>query len=133
MHPNSDKVAEATKIIDECRGKLEQKEYNAASLYYDLGYYKAAGITFSNLLLDYPDSDNGDKYKFLEIKSYYKYATNSVTDKQRERYGDVVTQYLNFAELYPDSQYKKEAESFYNQAQDNIKTIQNEQDKKGNK
>lgn len=133
MHPNSDKVAEATKIIDECRAKMEQKEYNAAQLYYDLGYFKAAGITFSNLLLDYPDSQSGDKYKFLEIKAYYKYALNSVYDKQKERYGDVVTQYLNFTDLYPDSKYKKEAESYYNNAQDNIKTIQNEQDEKGNK
>lgn len=133
MHPNSDKVAEATKIIDECRSKLEQKEYRAAQLYYDLGYYKAAGITFSNLLLDYPDSQEGDRYKLLEIRSYYKYALNSVVDKQKERYGDVVTQYLNFAEIYPDSQYKKEAENYYNQAQENIKTIQNEQDKKVDK
>lgn len=131
IHPNSDKVAEATKIIDECRAKLEKKEYNAAQLYYDLGYYKAAGITFNNLLLNYPDSDDGDKYKFLEIRSYYKYALNSVTDKQKERYGDVVTQYLNFEELFPESRYKKEAESYYTQAQNNIKTIQDEQDKKG--
>lgn len=130
MHPNSDKVAEATKIIDECRAKLEQKEYNAAKLYYDIGYYKASGITYSNLLLDYPDSEKGDMYKFLEIKAYYKYAFNSIAEKQEERYGDVVTQYLNFAELFPNSKYGKEAESYYNLAQQNIKKIQNEQDKK---
>lgn len=131
MHPNSDKVAEATKIIDECRGKMEKKEYNAAKLYYDLGYYKAAGITFSNLMLDYPDSEDGDRYKYLEIKSYYQYALNSVTTKQKERYDDVVTQYLNFADLFPDSKYKQDAENYYKLAQNNIKTIQNEQDKKG--
>lgn len=131
LHPQSDKVAEATEIIDKCRDKLEKKEYNAASLYYDLGYYKAAGITFSNLLLDYPDSDQGDKYKYLAIKSYYRYAHNSVEEKQKERYESVITEYLNFTELFPESQYKQEAENYYNLAKNNLKTLNHEQDQKG--
>lgn len=130
MHPNSDKVTDATKIIDECRHKLELKEYNAAQLYYDLGYYKAAGITFNNLMLDYPDSEDGDKYKYLEIKSYYKYALNSVESKQKERYEDVITQYLNFTDLFPNSKFKGDAEGYYKMAQNSIKTNHNEQNKK---
>ncbi|TAN11943.1 MAG: outer membrane protein assembly factor BamD [Chitinophagaceae bacterium] len=130
MHPNSDKVNDANKIIDECRQKLENKEFDAAELYYNLGLYKAAGITFSNLMLDYPDSELGDKYKLLEIKSYYKYAFNSIPEKQKERYETVVTQYLNFTDLYPGSKYKPEAERYYNLAKDYLKTVQNQQDEK---
>jgi outer membrane protein assembly factor BamD len=126
IHPNSDKVAEATKIIDACRQKLEDKEYRAAKLYYDIGYYKAAGITFSNLLLDYPDSPDADKYKFLVIRSYYKYAENSIVEKQKERYEDVVTEYLNFTDLYPDSKYKPQAEQYYTLSKDMLKNFQNE-------
>ncbi|HEX5555211.1 MAG TPA: outer membrane protein assembly factor BamD [Chitinophagaceae bacterium] len=130
MHPNSEKVAEATKIIDQCRQKLEDKEYDAAQLYYDLSLYKAAGITFSNLLLDYPDSDFGDKYKFLTIKSYYEYAANSIIDKQKDRYENVVTEYLNFTDLYPNSKYKPQAEKYYTLSKKSLKTFQNEQDEK---
>lgn len=130
MHPNSPKVADANRIIDVCRKKLEDKEFDAAQLYYNLGLYKAAGITFSNLLLDYPDSELGDKYKFLEIKSYYKYALNSIPEKQKERYETVVTQYLSFNDFFPGSKYKPQAEQYYNLAKDYLKTIQNEPNEK---
>lgn len=130
IHPNSDKVPEATKIIDICRQKLEDKEFDAAQLYYNLGLFKASGITFSNLLLDYPDSEFGDKYKFMEIRAYYKYAQNSIYTKQQERYEDVVTQYLNFLDLYPESKYKPQAEQYYTEAQQFIKNLQNEQNEK---
>lgn len=130
IHPNSDKVAEATKIIDECRQKLEDKEQNAAKLYYNLGMYKAAGITYSNLLLDYPDSRQGDQYKLMEIKAYYKYAQNSIYSKQQERYQDVITQCLNFTDLYPDSKYADEAKSYYTLSENYLKTLQNEQNEK---
>lgn len=130
IHPKSDKVAEATKIIDLCRQKLEDKEFDAAELYYNLGLYKAAGVTFSNLLLDYPDSKQGDRYKFMEIRAYYKYAMNSILEKQKERYENVVTQYLNFVEIYPESKYKEQATAYYTLSQNNLKTFQNEQDEK---
>jgi outer membrane protein assembly factor BamD len=129
-HPNSDKVEEATKIIDLCRQKLEDKEFDAAQLYYDLGLYKASGITFSNLLLDYPDSESGDKYKFMAIRAYYKYAQNSIQERQKERYEEVVTQYLNFLDIYPESKYKKQAEEYYTLSQNNLKNIENEQNEK---
>ncbi|TAM95666.1 MAG: outer membrane protein assembly factor BamD [Chitinophagaceae bacterium] len=128
MHPTSDKVNDANKIIDECRQKLEDKEFDAANLYFKMGLYKAAGVTFSNLMLDYPDSELGDKYKLLEIKSYYQYALNSIPEKQKERYETVVTQYLNFTDLYPTSKYKPEAEKYYTLAQNYLKTVQNKQD-----
>lgn len=133
IYPNSDRVKEGTEIIDKCRMKLEAKEYRAARLYYDLGYYKAAGISFTNLLLDYPDSDQGDRYKFLAIKSYFKYADNSVISKQKERYQTVVTQYLNFEDFYPNSSYLKEAKSYYTTAQKNIQSLDHEPIKESSK
>lgn len=133
IYPNSKRVKEGTEIIDKCRAKLELKEYKAAKLYYDLGYYKAAGVTFSNLLLDYPDSEDGDKYKFLSIKSYYKYADKSVITKQKERYQTVITQYLSFEDFYPNSQYLKEAASYYTLAKQNIQSLEHESTKKNRK
>ncbi len=123
IYPNSERVAKATDIIDQLRQKLELKGYKAAKLYYDMGNYKAAGLSFNNLLLDYPASEKGDKYKFLAIKAYYKYASNSVFSKQEERYQTVITQYLSFADFYPNSPYLKEAESFYSLAKKNIQSL----------
>src|ERR1700722_12383989 len=42
-HPGSARIKEATEIIDKCRAKIEQKEFESAQLYFDLGMYKAAG------------------------------------------------------------------------------------------
>jgi len=55
-HPESSRNKDATQIIDECRAKLELKEYKSAQLYYNLGYFKAAAVAFGSLIDDYPDS-----------------------------------------------------------------------------
>jgi len=122
-YPTSDKVAEANLVIELCRRKLEKKEYNSAELYYNLGYYKAAAIAFKNLLRNYPDSDKSDSYKYMAIKAYYDYAKNSVLERQKERYEEVVTEYLDFADHYPNSEVKNDAERYYGMAKNNIKEL----------
>ncbi|SEV98736.1 Beta-barrel assembly machine subunit BamD [Chitinophaga sp. YR573] len=123
-YPTSDKVAEANLVIELCRKKLEKKEFNSAELYYNLGYYKSAAISFKSLMRNYPDSDKSDDYKYMAIKAYFKYAEHSIMDKQKERYDDVLTEYLDFAEHYPDSHLKPDAEKYYNLAQSNIKILE---------
>src|SRR6476659_5376800 len=59
-HPGSPKNKEATEIIDICRAKLELKEANAAELYFNIGQYKAAGVAYTNLMNNFPDSEKGD-------------------------------------------------------------------------
>ncbi|WP_217601858.1 outer membrane protein assembly factor BamD [Chitinophaga sp. GbtcB8] len=128
-YPTSDKVAEANLVIELCRRKLEQKEYNSAELYYNLGYYKSAAIAFKNLQRNYPDSDKSDGYKYMAIKAYFQYARNSILEKQKERYEDVVTEYMDFADHFPSSKMKPEAEKYYAMAQGNIKTLDSETEK----
>ena len=77
-HPDSKRVADATGIIDACSKKLELKEYKNASCITILGYYQSAGVAFSVLMDDFPDSEQGDEYALNSIKSYYKYAEMSV-------------------------------------------------------
>ncbi len=126
-HPGSERIKAATEIIDKCRIKLEQKEERSADLYYNLGQYRAAAIAFTNLLNNYPESQRGDAYKLKTIKSWYKFAKLSFEEKQIERYEKVITEYQDFADRYPDSKLLKEAESYNNQSQNNIKAIKNEQ------
>ncbi len=126
-YPNSPRVADATGLIAKCRAKLELKDYKTAELYYNLQQYRAAGISFTNLLNTYPESGKGEDYMLMAIKSYYQFAKLSYADKQQERYEKVSTAYFDFADRYPGSSLLKEAEYYRNLSQNNIKQIQNEQ------
>ncbi|HWR32989.1 MAG TPA: outer membrane protein assembly factor BamD, partial [Chitinophagaceae bacterium] len=61
-HPGSARIKEANLIIDECRTKLETKDRKSAQLYFDLGHFRAAGVAFTALLDNYPESLLADEY-----------------------------------------------------------------------
>lgn len=126
-HPGSPRNKEASEIIDKCRAKLEQKEYRAAELYYNLGQYRAAAIAFSTLTNNYPESAKGEEYKLKIVKSYYKFAKLSIAEKQIERYEKVIDEYEDFVDRYPESKLLKDAENYSNLSQNHIKVIKNEQ------
>ena len=132
-HPGSQRLVEATGIIDTLRDKLEVKDYLSAELYYDMGHYRAAAIAFTSLLNSFPDTDKGDEYKLQAIKSYYLYAENSIESKKVERYGQVVTEVNDFNDRFPESTLLKEAANYADVSHNNIKQIQNEQAKTTNK
>jgi outer membrane protein assembly factor BamD len=120
-HPGSARIKDANEIIDVCRGKLETKDYKSALLYYDIGQYKAAGVSFTTLLDNYPESAKADEYKLWVIKSYYRYAELSIEEKKTERYEQVINECNEFTDRFPDSKLKKEADQFLNLSQSNIK------------
>jgi len=128
-HAESARVKDATAIMDACRKKLELKEFKNAQLYYDIGYpyYKAAATSFATLMEDFPDSDKSDEYKLDVIKSYYKYAEQSLVFKQEERYQKVLTECADFHDRFPDSKLKDQVEQFKTLSQNNIKKIKDEQ------
>ncbi len=126
-YPNSPRVKDANDIIAKGRAKLELKDYKTAQLYYNISQYRAAGISFTNLLNSYPESNKGEEYMLMAIKSYYQFAKLSIYDKQEERYQKVSEEYFDFADRYPESKLLKEAEDYKNLSLNNIKQIQNEQ------
>jgi len=126
-HPGSAKNKEATEIIDKCRVKLELKEYRGAELYYNIGEYRAAALSFSDILNNYPESPLGETYKLMVVKSYYKFAKMSVIEKQEERYEKVVYEYEDFLDRFPESKLLSEASTYYTQSQNQLKAIKNEQ------
>jgi outer membrane protein assembly factor BamD len=130
QHPETDKAKEAEGIIEKCRIKLEQKEYNVAELYYQMGQYKAAAVSFASVLSNFPESTKADDYKLMVIKSYYQYAGLSVTDKKEERYELVINECNDFSDKYPESKLLKEAERYSQLSKTNINNLKNEQTKK---
>ena len=125
-HPGSEKNKEATEIIDKCRAKMEIKDYQSAQLYFDLGQFRAAGVSFATLLNTYPESQKGDEYKLMIIKAYYRFAELSVEEKKAERFEQVINECNEFTDRFPDSKLKKESDVFLNLSQTNIKNLGNE-------
>ena len=126
-HPGSARIKDATEIIDKCRAKLEQKEYRAAELYFNLSQFRAAALAFSTLLNNYPESAKGDEYKLKTVKSYYRFANESIPEKQMERFTKVITECDDFLDRFPESKMLKETESFKNLSLNHIKELKNEQ------
>lgn len=127
QHPGSPRIKEATTIIDEGRAKLELKEAREAQLYFNLGQFRASGIAYNGLLNSYPESQKGDLYKLMVVKSFYKFAKMSIVEKQEERFEKVISEYLDFADRFPESKLLKEAEAYSTLSNKNIKELKNEQ------
>ncbi|MBL7684010.1 MAG: outer membrane protein assembly factor BamD [Flavipsychrobacter sp.] len=125
-HPESKHVAEASKYIDECRLKLEQKEADAAQLYYNIGQYKAAGIAFKQVMRNFPESTRSDYYQYMTVKAWYRYAGQSIQEKQEERYATAINAYRELVDGYPNSKYLRDAEDYYTKADNIVKKIRNE-------
>ncbi len=126
-HPGSVRNKEAGEIIAVCRKKLEIKDYKSAILYYDLGQFRAAGVAFTVLLNNYPESQKADEYKLMTIKSYFSFAELSVEEKRIERYEQVIGECHEFTDRFPESKWKEEADQFLKLSQSNIKNLSNEQ------
>ena len=125
-HPGSAKNKEAQEIIDICRKKLETKEFMSAQLYYDIGQFRAAAVSFNTLLNGYPDSDKADQYKIMAIKSYFKFAELSVDEKKAERFEKVIEECNDFKDRFPGSKFAPEVEEYLTQSQNLLKLHTNE-------
>lgn len=123
--PQSVRVAEANRLIDELRKKLEKKDYLAAMLYYNLGEFRAAGVTFSTLLDSHPESNSADEYKYMAIKSFYRFAQLSIATKKAERFKDVVTQANEFIDRFPESKFRKDVEDYISLSNSEIQKFSN--------
>ena len=125
-HPGSAKNKEAQEIIDICRKKLETKEYMSAQLYFDIGQFRAAAVSFNTLLNGYPDSEKADQYKIMAIKSYFKFAELSVDEKKAERFEKVIEECNDFKDRFPSSKFAPEVEEYLTQSQNLLKLHTNE-------
>ncbi len=126
-HPGSARNQEATEIIDKCRTKLELKELKSAELYFNLRQYKAAAITFTGLMNDYPDSEKSDEYKLQVIRSYFEYASMSIDERKEERFEKVLEECNEFIDRFPQSKLIKDVTRFQDQSKNYIKSLKNEQ------
>ena len=112
MFPVSNYTTEANEAVAKLRRKLEKKALGNAELYYRTSNYKAAAVSYENLLRDYPDIEEAEKVSFMVVKGFMKYAENSIPSRKMERYNYVIKSYNDFKYKYPSSKYLEEAHRY---------------------
>ena len=108
-YPESERVAECNKLIDELRSRLERKAYDEGELYFDLRNYQSSVQSFENLLRDFPETNNAEEVRFMILKATFLLAENSVIEKQSERYTEALNRAEEFVARYSKSANLKEA------------------------
>jgi outer membrane protein assembly factor BamD len=124
LYPKSNRVAEASKLIQNLRDRLEEKAYANAKLYLTIGENQAAVIAFNNMLRDYPDTKYAEELEFLIVKAQYEYAHQSRELRQEERYTQTIADADQFIEKYPKSGYLTQAKTLRKDSQSGIRTVQ---------
>ena len=118
LFPNSPRLAETTKLMDELRDKLVYKSYLSARLYFNLGdhlgnNYQSAIISARNSLDEFPDTKYREELSFLILESRFIEAMNSVEQKKGDRLRETVDEYYSFINEFPKSTYLRQANKIF--------------------
>jgi outer membrane protein assembly factor BamD len=122
LYPNSPRVDECNKLIDELRGKQEFKAFAEGQLYYDLRQYQAAMLTFDNVLRDYPESPEVEHIRYLIAKSAFHLAKNSIVDKKPDRFKETIARCNDFLEKFSNGKYAKEVKQLRHDSEVEMKS-----------
>jgi len=125
FYPQSERASQAQDILFELQEKLADKEYRAAKLYYNLGTYtgnnyRACIITAENALKSYPDTKFREELIYLMLCSKYEMAIVSIDERLQGRYRDVVDEYYNYLNEFPDGKYIKQVSKLFDYANNKI-------------
>ena len=126
VYPESERVPEANKLLDEMNDKLAYKYYLNAKLYYNLGNYmgnnyESSVITAQNALRKYPSTKYREVLSLLILNSKYQEAVQSVEEKKIERYRNTIDEYYNYINEFPNSKSRKEADRIFNESKKIVK------------
>ena len=108
-YPSSERAKNISQLIDELTYKLEFKAYENARQYYKMADYKAADISFENVIEDYPSTKLRPKVVNYMMKSKEKLAMNSAYDLKADRIESGIAYTKQVEREFPDSDNSKEA------------------------
>lgn len=126
IYPESERVQDANKLLEELTNKLAYKAYLNAKLYYNLGNYmgnnyESAVIASQNALKNYPTTSYREEFAMLILESKYEQAAQSVVEKRIERYRNTIDEYYNFVNEFPDGRRRKQADKIFNESKKIVK------------
>ena len=124
-YPQSERAKEAQDVMFELQEKLAYKEYLAARLYFNLGPYMgnnylSAVITAQNALKNYPFTKYREDLMYLIVSAKYEQAVISVEEKLQGRYREVIDEYYNYMNEYPEGKYVKQVKKYFDYANKRI-------------
>lgn len=122
-YPQSKKIEECNKLIDQLREKLEEKDFQNGELYFNTAAYKAAITTYKNLIHDFPATKYREEAMFKILRSSFLLAENSIESKLIERYSETITAFGEFNAGYPESKFKNKASDILETSQRRLEKI----------
>ena len=117
-YPDSKQVENFKSINEELTQRLHDKAYLNAYTYYKIGKYNSAIVALKNALKKYPESTHREEIMYLIVDASYRYASNSIEEKQTDRYLSMLDSYLSFKEEFPESKHIRELERMAKHAKD---------------
>lgn len=125
-YPTDNRVKEAYERIAEMQDKLAYKGVLNAQLYFNLGTYlgnnyRSAILTAQNVLKDYPETKYREDLAFIILNSKYKEAVYSTANKRKERYSEVIDEYYNYANEFPEGKHIQAANKILKEAKTILK------------
>ena len=116
-YPKSGNMKVCKDMLSDLNERLDKKAYESARLYYKMEEYLSARVAFKNVLKDDSENIYREDILYYIAMSSYKYASLSVSAKQKERYLAFIDDYFNFIGEIPESHYRKELDAVYARAQ----------------
>lgn len=134
-------LPQVQEMIADVQDHLLEKEYRSAKLYYDLGgymincayggsNYEACIVTANNALREYPFASDKRREQFaiLVLRSRYHLARQSIEERKGERFRETIDEYYAFKGEFPESEYIKEAETYFTRSQRALRGLPIEED-----
>jgi len=120
LYPQSPRVSDATRLIDDLRAKLQRKDLDIANLYLKMRQYEAAIYSYNNVLRDYPDTGRKEEILFSILRANFYFAENSIFSKQSERYQATLDAYNELVFQFPETRYMKDASNMNRVAKEEL-------------
>ncbi len=109
-YPDSERIEDANRVVQELRYKLETKAFEIAKQYYHIEDFNAAITAFDNLIGDYLGTKYREEAMYLKFSSAYELGMRSVFTKKPERVRNAVKFYDKFKKSYPNSEFLEDSD-----------------------
>jgi outer membrane protein assembly factor BamD len=124
-YPQSERAKSVQNLLFELQEKLAYKELLAVRLYYNLGTYMGNNylscvITAQNALKNYPYTQYREEFLFCIIRSKYELALVSVDELLQSRYREVIDEYYNYTNEFPEGKYLRQVQRYHDHASRHI-------------
>lgn len=126
VYPESERVPDAMKLLDELNDKIAYKYYLNSKLYFNLGNYlgnnyESAVITAQNALKRFPSTKYREELSMIILDAKFQQAVQSIEEKKLDRYRSTIDEYYNYINEYPEGKLRKHADKVFNESKKIVK------------